>query len=136
MITRVLVGGAIIKDNKVLLLKRTQDKKFLPGYYDVPGGKVDPGEDPNDTIIREVKEETDLDVEIVRPYNVWSTILEFNNKKEHVIEIDYLLRIKQSKEIKLSQEEHCEFIWVDKSTIPSKISPELKATVIKALDEL
>ena len=53
MITRVLVGGLIFKNGKILLLKRTETKKFLPGYYDLPGGKVEPGEDPNHALIRE-----------------------------------------------------------------------------------
>ena len=106
MITRVLVGGLIFKNGKILLLKRTETKKFLPGYYDLPGGKVEPGEDPNHALIREVKEETGLDIEIVKPYNVWTDTLEYNNGKESVkeciIEIDFMLKIKKEREIKLS----------------------------------
>ncbi len=138
MITRVLVGGAISKNGKILLLKRRETKKFLPGYYDIPGGKVEPGEDPNHALIREVKEETGLDTEIVKPYNVWSDILEYNNGKELVkeciIEIDFILKIKKARAIKLSLEEHSEYIWVDKKGIPSKISPQLRKTIIKMFE--
>ena len=49
--------------DKILLIKR----RTLPftGYWALPGGRVDPGETVEQTIVREVKEETGLDVEIV-----------------------------------------------------------------------
>ena len=49
--------------NKILLIKR-----FTPpfvGYWALPGGRVDLGETVEQTIVREVKEETGLDVEVV-----------------------------------------------------------------------
>jgi 8-oxo-dGTP diphosphatase len=50
--------------DKVLLIKR----RTLPfkGYWALPGGRVDPGESVEQTIVREVKEETGLDVIVVR----------------------------------------------------------------------
>ena len=51
-------------DNKILLIKRNT-KPFV-GYWALPGGRMDPGEVVEQTIVREVKEETGLDVEIVQ----------------------------------------------------------------------
>ncbi|MCW4007251.1 MAG: NUDIX hydrolase [Candidatus Bathyarchaeota archaeon] len=50
--------------NKILLIKR----RTVPfcGFWALPGGRVDPGETVEQTIVREVKEETGLDVKIVR----------------------------------------------------------------------
>ncbi|MEM2999647.1 MAG: NUDIX hydrolase [Candidatus Bathyarchaeia archaeon] len=50
--------------NKILLIKR----RTVPfrGFWALPGGRVDPGETVEQTIVREVKEETGLDVEIVQ----------------------------------------------------------------------
>jgi len=50
-------------DNKILLIKRNT-KPFL-GYWALPGGRMDPDENIEQTIVREVKEETGLDVSIV-----------------------------------------------------------------------
>jgi 8-oxo-dGTP diphosphatase len=51
-------------DGKILLVKR--DTVPFKGYWALPGGRVDPGETAGQTVIREVKEETGLDVKIVR----------------------------------------------------------------------
>lgn len=61
-ITPKVGAGAVIfdEDEKVLLMKRA-DK----GDWNVPGGFVDPNEGPERAVIRETKEETNLDVQIV-----------------------------------------------------------------------
>jgi len=51
-------------DDKILLVKR--DTVPFKGYWALPGGRMDPGERVEQTIVRECKEETGLDVEIVR----------------------------------------------------------------------
>jgi 8-oxo-dGTP diphosphatase len=51
-------------DDKILLVKR--DTVPFKGYWALPGGRMDPGETVEQTIVRECKEETGLDVEIVR----------------------------------------------------------------------
>jgi 8-oxo-dGTP diphosphatase len=50
--------------NNILLIKRNTIP--FKGYWALPGGRMDPGEIIEQTIIREVKEETGLDVTIVR----------------------------------------------------------------------
>jgi ADP-ribose pyrophosphatase YjhB (NUDIX family) len=51
-------------DNKILLIKRNTHP-FI-GFWALPGGRMDPGEIIEQTVVREVKEETGLDVKIVR----------------------------------------------------------------------
>jgi 8-oxo-dGTP diphosphatase len=50
-------------DGKILLVKR--GTVVFKGYWALPGGRVDVGESVEQAVIREVKEETGLDVEIL-----------------------------------------------------------------------
>jgi 8-oxo-dGTP diphosphatase len=47
-------------DGRVLLAQRPEGKS-LAGLWEFPGGKVDPGESPETALIRELKEELDID---------------------------------------------------------------------------
>ena len=50
-------------NDEILLVKR--DTVPFKGYWALPGGRMDPGETIEQTVVREVKEETGLDVTIV-----------------------------------------------------------------------
>lgn len=50
--------------DRILLVKRNTVP--FKGYWALPGGRMDPGETVEQTIVREVKEETGLDVAVVR----------------------------------------------------------------------
>lgn len=56
----IVVSGYVFHDNKVLLIKHKKLNKWLP-----PGGHIDENESPDDAIIRELKEETNLDIRLV-----------------------------------------------------------------------
>ena len=60
----LLVAAAALIDasGRVLLTQRPQHKQ-LGGLWEFPGGKVEPGEAPEDALIRELKEELALTVE-------------------------------------------------------------------------
>ena len=58
---RKAVRCYLIKDDKVVVTKYKEGNKKL-GYYDIPGGKIEEGENPEQTAIREMKGETGLKV--------------------------------------------------------------------------
>lgn len=49
-------------DGKYLITKRVMTKSWAPGWWEVSGGAVQAGEDSKEAVIREVREETGLDV--------------------------------------------------------------------------
>ena len=57
----VAAVGLIDPDNRVLLARRPEGKP-LAGLWEFPGGKMHPGETPEDALIRELKEELGIDV--------------------------------------------------------------------------
>lgn len=50
------------RDGRCLVIRRSRESSFWPGRWDLPGGKLDPGETFDGALVREVKEETGLDV--------------------------------------------------------------------------
>lgn len=58
----VAVTAAAIRQNGLYLLCRRRRSADLPGKWEFPGGKIEPGETPESCIIREIREELGLEV--------------------------------------------------------------------------
>ncbi|MGG4605541.1 Nudix family hydrolase [Paenalcaligenes sp. Me131] len=61
------VGLILREDGKVLFGKRPEDKPW-PGYWELPGGKVEAGETVSQALRRELKEELDINVTHSTPW--------------------------------------------------------------------
>lgn len=57
-----VLGVVARPDGRFLITKRVMSKVWAPGWWEVSGGAVQAGEDSKDAVVREVKEETGLDV--------------------------------------------------------------------------
>jgi mutator protein MutT len=91
------VGAIILDGDKILLEKR----KNAPGKgkWSVPGGLVELGESTDQAVIREVKEETGLDVYEPRLVDIVDHISldEKGTVKYHFVIVDYLVTVKEGK---------------------------------------
>ncbi len=57
----VVAAALVDADNRVLIAERPAGKS-LAGLWEFPGGKLAPGETPEEALVRELKEELDIDV--------------------------------------------------------------------------
>ena len=114
----IAVKGFIIDNqNRVLLLQRAKDEVQAAFDWEIPGGRIELGEDPKQGLIREVFEETGIKIEILHPIETDS----FTRKDNQQITMVIYLCKAISSEVKLS-EEHSAFEWVPLEKLREKIS--------------
>ena len=91
------VGAVIVCNGKILLEKRKSEPGR--GKWTIPGGLVELGESAEQTVIREVKEETNLKVEEPKLIDVVNSItLDENDKiKYHFVIVDYFVKLEGGK---------------------------------------
>ena len=101
------VGGVLIKDDQVLLTKGGDD-------YSLPGGHVQIGETSSDTVIREFKEETGLDVEPLNVISTYENFWNWDDKKCHQLCIFYRLKLKDESQelIPNPDTKETKYVWV------------------------
>ena len=108
----VATKAFIICDDEVLLLRESSNYKD-PAHtdkLDLPGGRVELGQKFDESLLREIKEETGLDVEIGKPFFVNESYPTVRGENWQIIRIFFECNSK-SKNVILS-EDHSEFIWI------------------------
>jgi 8-oxo-dGTP diphosphatase len=66
MTERIPCVGALVRDDDRRLLLILRSRPPAAGTWSLPGGRIEPGESATAACVREVAEETGLDVEVVR----------------------------------------------------------------------
>lgn len=66
----ILVSAAVIRRDGLVLLTRRMKGTHLAGFWEFPGGKVEPGEDPALTVVRECREECGIEIRVLDILNV------------------------------------------------------------------
>jgi 8-oxo-dGTP diphosphatase len=59
-----VTAAIILKENKVLIAQRAQNE-MMAGMWEFPGGKIEPGETPQQCLSREINEELEVRVEVL-----------------------------------------------------------------------
>lgn len=109
---QLLAGTAILSKGKILLLRHIgdseQNEKWGP-----PAGHAEVGENPEETAIRETKEETNLDVKLKGIVQV--SYLTDNNKE--YVYVFYLAEATNIKNLKVQKNEVSDYTWASSEEI-------------------
>ena len=97
-------GAIIFNDGKVLVVKQTS------GFYGFPKGHVEIGETEKETAIREVKEETGLDIKIISDKRYTQSYIVKENVHKDVV--FFIAKLENNNE-KRQVEEIEEILWID-----------------------
>ena len=108
--TIYVVGAVIVKDGKVLATQRGYGG--YAGWWEFPGGKIEPGEEPEAALVRELKEELDVDIVIERYFGT----TEYDYPEFHLSMRCYLCTL-VSKDVSLR--EHSSALWLGRDEIHS-----------------
>ena len=115
---RYVATGAIFRLNttpyqgrspQLLVVKRAASEKAFPNHWEMPGGKVDPGETIRQGLIREIFEETGLTVQGV--VGKLSEVNWTSPKGQAWKQYTYVVTVRQPVEIRLDPVEHGEWRW-------------------------
>jgi 8-oxo-dGTP diphosphatase len=127
------VGAIIVRDDRVLLARRINPP--LQGEWSIPGGLVEVGETSREAIIREVREETSLEIEPTKLVEVFERILRDQESRVqyHYVLIDYYCRIISGAEGAGS--DVGEICWASIDDLEKmSVSPETCAVIRRALE--
>ena len=114
---RLAAKSFIVKDNNLLIIKRRLSDVQKPSIWEIPGGRLELGEDPFEGLKRETKEETGLDIEVLNPLSVRYFTRDDNQRITMIIFYCKPL----TSEVKLS-DEHTDFEWVDLNNCKEKLA--------------
>lgn len=98
------------KENKVLVMKRAECNDYKPLTWDIPGGTVEVGETVEEALIRELKEETGIEIKPLHPIYAYSNLSQL--PKRQTVQLVYACEYKGGNVI-LNPEEHEEYKWID-----------------------
>ncbi len=106
------------KEGKYLVLYKSGTEEINPDKIDIPGGRMNFGESVEESLKREVAEETGIKIEIIKPLRAWGLVKD----DLHLVGITFLAEY-VSGELRLSGE-HTKYEWMDKKKILTGDYPE------------
>lgn len=110
MKTIQVVAALIVHDGYIFATRRGYGE--WKGYWEFPGGKVEPGETPDDALVREIREELDTEISV----DQYVTTVEWDYQTFHLSMRCYLCRVVSGA---LTLLEHEAAAWLDKENLRS-----------------
>jgi 8-oxo-dGTP diphosphatase len=126
-----VIGVVILDDNRILLLKRSPQRRTSPNKWQTPSGFLKEGESAEEAVLREVEEETMLDGTIAKSGKSFEILDEW----ARWIIIPFLIAVKSDKVV-IDTNEHSQFKWIEVDEISNfecvkGIDDDLKAVGLR-----
>lgn len=122
------VGAFILNENNELLLQ----KRAVPAekeHWCIPGGRLEMFETLEHAVVREVKEETDLNIKVIRLMGVCDHIIQDENA--HWVAMSYLCKIENGNPKIMEPDKASDMKWFALNGLPDKLT----ITTKKALED-
>mgnify|MGYP005762199569 CR=1 FL=1 len=112
---RVIVSALISCEDDYLFIKQEKKGGAYQGMLHIPGGGLEDGEHPLDGVIREVKEETGLDIYNIKPFDFADDFVEYKGEQTQFIFLRYTAESVTHEAVASSDAK--EIIWVHKDRL-------------------
>ncbi len=112
MKTYVITTALVIYNNKYLIAKRSLNKQFSPNKWEFISGFIEEKESAEETILKELEEETSLKGQIIKSANPYITE---DNEARWII-LPYLIEA-NSANVKRNEQDHSEMKWATKEEL-------------------
>ena len=107
-------GAILLKGNKVLCAQRGENKyDYLSYRWEFPGGKIEPGESPEQAVVREIREELAIEIIVQKLL----TVVEYDYPDFHLQMYCFLCEICERKAGRPVLREHEAARWLTRETI-------------------
>ena len=128
---QIVVSLALINDANEILLSKRAKNKHLGGFWEFPGGKVETGEVPEIALIREIKEEININInnKCVAPLS----FSEFDYKEFQLLLLLYVCRRWEGKAKSM---ENNEIRWVKANMLRKYKMPPADDALIYCIQDL
>ncbi len=115
------VKGIVQYDNRILIVQRAAADSG-GGTWECPGGKIDFGEFPEDSLTREVEEETGLAVTVDRI--AYASSLMTHPDRQVILLVYFCTATNDAVEL---SDEHDDYLWADDAMFRQNIAPNILA---------
>lgn len=131
----VTVGAIAVNEKKQVLLVKRAEGMHNGGKYTIPGGFLDRDENTKQATLRELKEETGYEGEIISLFRINDNP---NRPKEDRQNVDFLYIVEITGGEPKNDSEVSRILWVDKDTLPKEeeFAFDHRETILKYFDYL
>lgn len=120
--TLFIFDGLVINDEQKILIdcRKEDGKNETTAVWELPGGRIEFGETPEEAVIREVYEETGYQVEILKMIpKVYTYVFHYPTCKQHTLVYTYLCRLKSKQRVETNDAEVADIAWISEKEIPN-----------------
>jgi mutator protein MutT len=127
-LTNIVVVGLIVRGGRIFVARRAASKAAFPNVFELLGGHLDPGEQPSETLVREIQEELGVTVKVGTIIDAFT----YEDNEGLKVEICYLCELQDpATEPKLNPVDHSEGRWIEESEIDSLGKDDEEVAVLR-----